>query len=179
MTLVHAPDFVSFSDMPLLQSLTARKRPPNLLIVCADAALGAVLAQLQTVCGPPFHTCVLPGPLALPAESSGTLLLHDVASLTIDQQVALYDWMSERHDVQVVSVTGAPLLSFVQDGRFLEGLFYRLNTVCVVATGSNARWPRLGAHGTQITRGGDDDDAGRESVGAAIDRRQRCYSGGH
>ena len=41
-----------------------------------------------------------------------------------------------------LSVTCAPLLSFVEAGRFLEGLFYRLNTVCVLATGDRAAWQR-------------------------------------
>ena len=44
--------------------------------------------------------------------------------------------MTIRPDVQIVSITQAPLLTFVQDGLFLEGLFYRLNTVCILATGA-------------------------------------------
>jgi Sigma-54 interaction domain len=136
MMLVHTPDFVSFSEVPLLQSFTSAKHRPNLLILCDNAAPGAVISQLQDLCAPPFHRIALPGPLDLPAICQGTLLLNDVSELTLAQQIALYDWIGQgRRDVQIVSVTRAPLPSFVPDGRFLECLFYRLNTVFVVATG--------------------------------------------
>lgn len=143
MTLVHAPDFVSFSEMPLLRSLTSDQRRPNLLVACTDASIDAVISQLQALCAPPFVTSVLPGPLKLPDQTQGTLLLHDIADLTLEQQLAVYDWMTPRRaGVQIVSATCAPLLSFVEEGRFLEGLFYRLNTVCVLATGDRRAWQR-------------------------------------
>ena len=141
MTTVHAPDFVPFSELPLLRSLTTQERRPNLLVVCAGTPLDAVVERFGALCVTPFKPCVLPGPLVLPREGSGTLLLHEVAALTLAQQLALFDWMTERQsDVQVISVTGSPLLSHVQDGRFLEGLFYRLNTICVLATGDAGEW---------------------------------------
>ena len=60
----------------------------------------------------------------------GTLLLKDVASLTLSQQVMLYDWLTSAcGDMQVVSVTTAPLQALVEHGEFLEGLFYRLNVI--------------------------------------------------
>jgi transcriptional regulator of acetoin/glycerol metabolism len=156
MMLVHAPDFVSFSEMPLLRSLTSAKRRPNLLVACADTALDAVISQLRTLCAPPFHAVTLPGPLTLPTSGEGTLMLHEVAALTLNQQLTLYDWLSAGNQrVQVVSVTRAPLLSFVEDGRFLEGLFYRLNTVCVIATGDSGRWQdRNAPDDSPLRRGG-------------------------
>ena len=36
-------------------------------------------------------------------------------------------------DAQVISITSAPLLPLVEDGQFLEGLFYRINVVSLVA----------------------------------------------
>jgi DNA-binding NtrC family response regulator len=38
-----------------------------------------------------------------------------------------------RREVQIVSVTSAPLRPLVEDGEFLEGLFLRLNVVCLEA----------------------------------------------
>jgi hypothetical protein len=147
---LHASDAASFSEMLLLLSLTAQQQRPNLLVACGDTALEAVLTQLHALCAPPVHACVLPGPLTLPKKPGGTLLLHRVEALTIDQQITLYDWMSATRQVQVVSITGVPLASLVEHGQFLEGLFCRLNTVCLMATGSNARWATPVVDNTQI-----------------------------
>jgi sigma-54-interacting transcriptional regulator len=133
--VVNTPDFVSFYEMSLLRSLTSQRRRPNLLVVCSGRAFETVLRQLRVLCLPPFHRCEIPGVLNLPAYGEGTLLLHDVAELTIGQQVDLADWLERRRgDVQVVSVTKAALPSLVNDGKFLEGLFHSLNTVSVRAT---------------------------------------------
>lgn len=137
MTVVTSPDFVSFSDMELLRALTSCERRPNLLVDCVDGGAEAVLAQLQALCVGPYYRCQLPGTLDLPQQGAGTLLLHDVAALTIAQQVALFDWLHQQKGaVQVVSLTQKRLLSLVCDGRFLEGLFYRLNTVSITARGA-------------------------------------------
>jgi DNA-binding NtrC family response regulator len=136
MTVVNSPDFVSFSDMDLLRALTASERRPNLMVDCTAGAAAAVLEQLRTICVEPFHSCQLPGPLDLPHAGNGTLVLHDVAALTIAQQVALFDWLQHRRGgMQVVSLTEKRLMGMVCDGRFLEGLFYRLNTISVTARG--------------------------------------------
>jgi hypothetical protein len=137
---LQAPDVASFSELLLLLSLTSQQSRPNLLIACGDTALDSVVTQLRALCAPPVHSCEFPGPLVLPKKPCGTLLLHHVEALTLDQQIALYDWMSTSRLVQVVSITGAPLLSLVEHGQFLEGLFHRLNTVALMATGSDARW---------------------------------------
>ena len=134
------PELVSFSDLPLLQSLASAKHRPNLLVACDDVAPDAVIARVKELCAPPFHGISLPGPLDLPNLVRGTLLLYDVSELTPAQQAVLHDWLSPGHgDLQIVSVTQAPLPSFVATDRFLERLFYRLNTVCVVATRERVR----------------------------------------
>ncbi len=137
MTVVNSPDFVSFSDMDLLRALTSSERRPNLMVDCTGGAAEAVVEQLQLICPGPFHRCRLPGVLDLPTDGTGTLLLHDVAALTITQQVALFDWLQHRRGAtQVVSISEKRLLGMVCDGRFLEGLFYRLNTISVTARGA-------------------------------------------
>jgi transcriptional regulator of acetoin/glycerol metabolism len=138
MPVVNAPDLVSFSDVDLLRTLTSSERRPNLLVDCVDHPVGEVLAQLTALCPGPFHTCVLPGPLQLPMTGDGTLLVHDLAALTVGQQVTLFDWLQyQHHAFQVISVTQERLVEMVCDGRFLEGLFYRLNTVSVTARGAH------------------------------------------
>src|SRR6185295_3501959 len=89
MIVVNSPDFVSFSDMDLLRALTSSDRRPNLMVDCTSGCLDEVLDHLRTICAEPFHCCRLPGRLDLPTGGTGTLMLHDVATLTIAQQVAL------------------------------------------------------------------------------------------
>jgi hypothetical protein len=130
-----AQDFVSLSDMPLLRSLAAAKRRPNLLIMCDGALPDAVIDPLQELCAPPFHRIALPGPLDLPAFGPGTLLLDDVSGLTLAQQGVLHDWLNDgRNGLQIVSVTKGPARSFVPNEHFLASLFYRLNIIRVIAT---------------------------------------------
>jgi len=132
--VVNSLDLVSFSDMKLLQALIRSERRPNLMVECGGSDAVDVLRQFQLAGAAPVHSCHLPGALDLPAGGAGTLLLHDVAELTISQQVMLFDWLQNRRgDMQVVSVTAMRLMDLVQDGRFLEGLFYRLNLISVTA----------------------------------------------
>lgn len=134
MSIVESPEFVSFSEMPLLRSLTVQEMRPNLLVVCNNTSAEDAVEGLEALCRGPVTSCRLPGVLQLPSRKHGTLLLHDVAELTLSQQIALFDWLSTRPaELQVVSVTEQSLLSLVLAGRFLEGLYYRLNTLCVVA----------------------------------------------
>jgi DNA-binding NtrC family response regulator len=84
----------------------------------------------MTWCALPFRFSALPGTLELPLIRRGTLLLNDVTAMTLSQQVMLYDWLSDGcGEMQVVSVASAPLEILVEDGQFLEGLFYRLNVL--------------------------------------------------
>lgn len=123
----------NFNDMPdatLLDWLTARGHRPNVLVECARGSADTVVRHLMTWCALPFRFSSLPGTLELPTIRRGTLLLKDVATLTLSQQVMLYDWLTVGcGDMQVVSVASAPLQALVDDGEFLEGLFYRLNVI--------------------------------------------------
>src|SRR4030095_3698489 len=135
MIVVNSPDFVSFSDLDLLRVVTSGGCRPNLLVDCTHGAAGGVIEQLRTLGGQPVHSCHIPGPLNLPGGGFGTLLLHDVSALTIRQQVELSDWIQrQRGAPQVISIAQKPIAPMVCDGRFLEGLFYRLNTVSISAT---------------------------------------------
>lgn len=139
MIVVNSPDFVSFSDIDLLRVVTSGGHRPNLLVDCTSNAAVGVMDRLRTLCGPPVHACQLPGPLDLPPAGFGTLLIHDVSTLTIRQQVELSDWLHRRRGTtQVISIAQNPIAPMVRDGRFLEGLFYRLNTVSISAKGTRS-----------------------------------------
>ena len=139
MILVNSPDFVSFSDVDLLRVVTSGGQRPNLLVDCTNGSSTGVMDQLRGLCGPPVHSCHIPGPLNLPAGGFGTLLLDDIAGLTIRQQVELADWMHRRRGaMQVISIAHRPIPPMVREGRFLEGLFYRLNTVSISAMGQRS-----------------------------------------
>ena len=134
MITMHSTDFVQGSDVILLQWLTMRELRPNLLVTCGNVESEAITKHLMAFCSPPFHVCQLPGPLRLPSATRGTLFLEGVAGLTLRQQIALHDWISAWGDrVQIVSLASAPLWPLVESGEFLEGLFFRLNVVCLEA----------------------------------------------
>lgn len=123
-------DFNDLADATLLHWLSARGHRPNVLVECTRGLADTVVRHLMTWCSLPFRFSALPGTLELPTIRRGTLLLADVATLTLSQQVMLYDWLTVGcGDMQVVSVTTAPLQVLVDDGEFLEGLFYRLNVL--------------------------------------------------
>ena len=70
-----------------------------------------------------------------PAERTGTMVLNDVGSLGLQDQIQLLEWLATACGrTQVVSTAPAPLLPQVQAGGFIDTLYYRLNTVCVDAT---------------------------------------------
>ena len=84
----------------------------------------------------PGEQLVLP-----PAADTGTLILHEVGSLTHDDQVRLLAWLDQSAGrTRVVSTASASLFARVEAGLFIDRLYYRLNTVSLnVAPGSDIR----------------------------------------
>jgi Sigma-54 interaction domain len=108
----------------------------NLLLVGIDAGVWNVLETLLLSIDKPVTTW-LPGErLALPPPGrTGTLILHDVGTMTHEEQHVLLDWLDRAAGrTQVVSTTRTPLITRVKSGAFLDNLYYRLNTVCVDVT---------------------------------------------
>ena len=106
----------------------------NVLVQCLDVDTRRAFDVIAEVCPARPHLCLLPGPLELPTDDGRRLLSGDVSTLRLQQQIALYDWIESRHEsVQVISFTSVPLWPMVSNGRFLEGLFYRLNVMSVSA----------------------------------------------
>ena len=64
---------------------------------------------------------------ALDLASGGTILLDEIAELSLESQARLLPALQERIDVRVIVTTNRDLRKAVQEGRFREDLFYRLN----------------------------------------------------
>jgi hypothetical protein len=118
------------SDIRLLQWLDGQGRHPNTLIVCPDVAVVGVLQQIRKRSSQPVHYRILPGALPLPSQTGGTLVLNDIGTLSLQQQILLFDWMNSiGRNMQVISLARRCPLALVERGAFLEGLLYRLNVV--------------------------------------------------
>jgi hypothetical protein len=125
-------DFELVDTTAALAGFFFNSRNPNMLIVATEKAREGVTEQMAASCRPPVHMCRVPGPLYLPA-ACGTLVISDLAMLEMNQQLALYDWISRHHPSRVLSITSADVPALIQDGLFLAGLYYRLNTVRIDA----------------------------------------------
>jgi hypothetical protein len=109
----------------------ASQRPRHhMLVRCRRGGFTSIAEEVMSLGTPPVRMCPLPGPLCLPSDRCGTLLLNDVAALAIADQIALYDWLSAgTGDLRVISITATRLPALVARGAFLEGLFHRLGAV--------------------------------------------------
>jgi transcriptional regulator of aromatic amino acid metabolism len=130
MSDLFAAEFPWCVEPLLLRSATLGGIRPNFLVNCTSSELESVTGELLKWCGPSVRLCSMPGWLDLPSNYEGTLILTRVEDMSMDQQIALFDWMTTAHaTVQVVSVATGRIDQLVRDGRFLEGLFYRLNVI--------------------------------------------------
>ena len=129
----------SFWEGGWVDSLTSGSPRPNLLVSCHGIGVEPILARLVARCRPPCERYQPRGRLHLPAHRLETLLICDVAALTLRQQIDLYDWIVARsRETQVISITSSPLVELVENGRFLEGLFHRLSVVHLLASREHA-----------------------------------------
>lgn len=133
-TDMHSLEFPWMADATLVQRLTHSEWRPNLLVLSRDLEPDAVVAPLMASGRRPYHVCRLPGALAFPEVRGGTLFLVNLAALTLGQQMRLYDWIDDDgREFQVVSIARESLYPLVEEGRFMEALYYRLNVVCLDA----------------------------------------------
>jgi hypothetical protein len=108
----------------------------NLLLIGIDGGVWNILETLL----PELHEPIVawaPGQrLTLPPVSrTGTMILHEVGGLSLDDQRRLLEW-SERAAglAQIICTSSSPLLPRVKAGTFLDVLYYRLNTISVDVT---------------------------------------------
>jgi len=108
----------------------------NLLLVGNAGAIRIVLEMLWLELREPILTWRPGQRLNLPAPGqASTLVLHDVAQLTHDEQHDLLGWLDQTAgQIRVVSTTAASLWPRVKSGSFSDVLYYRLNTVYVDVT---------------------------------------------
>ena len=108
----------------------------NLLLRGRDTAVRTVLDSLSANLHEPIASWSPGKRLELPAiEDARTMILHDVGSLGIEDQIHLLEWLGRAVGrTQVVSTTCSPLLPRVRAGAFIDTLYYRLNTVYVDVT---------------------------------------------
>jgi hypothetical protein len=127
------------TDTRLLMWLSSQQRRQNFLVQHSSGRF-TLRPQLLASCARPVRLCQLPGPLCLPQDGSGTLVLDNVAALSLNQQLSLFDWLGRcSGDVRVISVTSEPLRPLVEAGAFLEGLFHRLSSVQLDLTSKSWR----------------------------------------
>jgi hypothetical protein len=109
----------------------------NLLLVGGAEKVRLVLEtqmsmfQTPVVSWSPGEPFVLP-----PVERTGALILHEVRSLSLHDQLQLLEWLAGAvRRTQVISTTSAPLLPRVSARGFVDALYYRLNTVYIDLSG--------------------------------------------
>ncbi len=82
--VVHSVfDFESIADATFLGSFAADARRPNLLVHCHTADIPALVPRMARSGGGSVRSCMVSGTLALPADCPATLILHDVARLSV------------------------------------------------------------------------------------------------
>jgi hypothetical protein len=108
----------------------------NVLLVGPDGVVENVLDMVRPDLRKPIDVWHRGSPLVLPTPSrAATFVLREIAGLAPDDQLRLVQWLDTVPTrAQIISTASAPLLPRVQCGRFLEALYYRLNTVCVDLT---------------------------------------------
>jgi hypothetical protein len=112
----------------------------NLLLTGPDDLTDAFVKALRSYLRDPVVILRGGEPFALPPAPVGTLFLADVGALTVEEQLRLLDWLEEGSSstqairTQVISTWGTSLMPMVAAGSFLEGLYYRLNTIYIDVT---------------------------------------------
>ena len=107
----------------------------NTLILGDDDTVCRLLG-LQLSLGTPIVTWEPGQPLDLPAVACArTLVLRDVDRLSAPDQIRLLSWLDRSVGrTQVLSTARGSILPLLEDGAFLNTLYYRLNTICIDLT---------------------------------------------
>jgi hypothetical protein len=105
-----------------------------MLLLGTQATTDAVIAAVMPFLRLPRWRVRGDGELILPS-SGGVVILDRVDLLGASQQVALRGWLSARPvSTQVIATTPIFLYGRVQQGLFLEDLYYRLNVIHIQIT---------------------------------------------
>lgn len=111
-----------------------KRQHPNILLIGPPSFMLGALKSIEPVVPQPIVSWRPHETHDIPSGSFGTLVIHRVDTADADQQQNLCAWFDTKpRHVQVVSTALAPLYPFVEQGTFLEALYYRLNHVCLLA----------------------------------------------
>jgi sigma-54-interacting transcriptional regulator len=112
-------------------SCMVRTARANVLLKGIDSVTDRILDTLRPDLCVPIATWRPGERLLLPhAARPGTLILHGVGGLTLEEQLRLLDWLQETAGrTRLVSTSSTPLLPLIEAGAFLDTLYYRLNTI--------------------------------------------------
>lgn len=107
----------------------------NVLFIGADEAISGMLASTLELAAP-LATWRPGEPMHLPENASvRTLFIRDVGEMSGAEQIRLLEWLARVVGrTQVICTSRFPLIPLVEDGRFINTLYYRLNTVCLDLT---------------------------------------------
>ena len=104
----------------------------NMLFIGADDVVWRVLGTSLNLAAPVVSW--RPGqPLHVPDLASiRSLVVREVGEMTGAEQVRLLQWLDRAAGhTQVICTSTEPLMPLVDDGTFVNALYYRLNTICV------------------------------------------------
>lgn len=104
----------------------------NLLIIGADDGVAELVTSVWRSLATPVCVRRRGEPLRLSPTSGefGTVLVHDVDTLTPGEQRALYRWINGADGrPQIVSTASQSLVPILAAGTFDQDLYYRLNVV--------------------------------------------------
>ncbi len=129
--IVSRPTTKSVAVDSCLPLWFASQRPrQHFLVRCPRGQVESVTYAVTRLGARPVRVCRLPGPLCLPVQKKGTLVLTDVSALALRDQIALYDWLGNgASNLRVIALTSVPIELLVARGVFLEGLLHRLGAV--------------------------------------------------
>jgi Sigma-54 interaction domain len=114
----------------------ARASRANILIVgdMAVSERNEVLHIVRQQRGLDVFHAQRPSEFVLPDRGDVILVLDDACELSRFDQNRLLGWMG-RNQSLIVSFASRSLYGMVCEGRFVERLYYQLNTFCVMLTG--------------------------------------------
>ena len=121
-----------FAQSPVGDEGLARFTKLNLLVMGDDEDVARFVTSLWPYFLTPRVVRHRGEPLRLLSASgpAGTIVIHDVNTLTRREQGALHRWMDAGNSqTRVVSTTSQSLLPVLETGGFDDELYYRLNVL--------------------------------------------------
>ena len=127
----------------IIHSESRRKHQPYIVVNCGAIPEGTIDSELFGHEKGAFTGATATRKGYFEVADGGTIFLDEVGELPVQTQVRLLrvlesgEFMKvgssqvQKTDVRIVAATNVNMLSAIQDGRFREDLYYRLNTVQV------------------------------------------------